>query len=209
MSTETPEQAATRRRWISLAEAVAVAGVLIAAISLYLSWSDKREERAEKAAAAQTETKAASVITLRAAVAKGGERLDLADAAHPVDGVDVAFPTALGVSAQTGLVKPAIEAGWVKDQLLSAAGDTKSGRLPVLITSTFWEGEVKRTDRAIYDVAWRSEGGLFGHSLKLDGMALRERGGSQARLDALWKASAKKSPSLRGAQPRGNPGRRA
>ena len=106
---ETPEQAATRRRWISLAEAVAVAGVLIAAISLYLTWSDKREERAEKAAATQTETKAASVITLRATVAKGGERLDLADAAHPVDGVDIAFPGVLGMSGQTGLVKPVID----------------------------------------------------------------------------------------------------
>ncbi len=189
---ETPEQAAPRRRWISLAEAVAVAGVLIAAISLYLSWSDKREERAEKAAAAQTETKAASVITLRATVAKSGERLDLADTAHPVDGVDVAFPAALGAPAQTALVKPVIEAGWIKDPLLTAAGNAKSGRLPVLITSTFWEGEVKRTDRAIYDIAWRSEGGLFGHSLKLDGMALRERGGSQARLDAIWKQVAPK-----------------
>ncbi len=188
--TETPDQARTRRRWITLAEAVAVAGVLIAALTLYLSWSEKRDERAEKAATAQAETKAASVITLRATRPKGGERLELADAAHPVDSIDVTFPTALGVSAQTGLVKPVIEAGWVKSELLDLAKDRKSGRLPVLITSTFWEGADKRTDRAIYDVAWERDGGgmggLLGDGLKLEGMALRERGGSQARLDAIW-----------------------
>lgn len=188
MTTETPDQARTRRRWITLAEAVAVAGVIIAALSLYLGWADRQEERAEKAAAAQSQTKAASVITLRATRAKDGARLDLADAAHPVDGVDIAFPTALGTSAQTGLVKPAVEAKWLKP----GTDNAKTGRVPILITSTFWEADVKRTDRAIYDVAWRKDNGLFGDSVKLEGMALRERGGSQARLDAIWKTIAPK-----------------
>lgn len=194
--TETPDQAATRRRWITLAEAVAVTGVLIAALTLYLSWSDKREERAEKAAAAQSEGKAATVVTLRASQAKGGERLDLADPAHPIDGIDIAFPTPLGVTAQTGLVRPTIEAEWFKKALLDATGDAKAGKLPVLITSTMWEGDTKRTGRAIYDVAWKREagglGGLLGDGLKLEGMALRERGGDQARLDTIWKQTAPK-----------------
>lgn len=187
---ETPEQAATRRRWITLAEAVAVAGVLIAALTLYLSWSDKREERAAKAAGAQAAARKVSVITLRATVAKGGERLDLADPAQPVDGIDIAFPAPLGITAQAGLVRPVVEADWIEDPVLKAAGKARAGRLPVLVTSTFWQGESRRTDRAIYDLAWRRDGGLFGSSLRLDGMALRERGGSQARLDALWRTGA-------------------
>jgi len=43
MSTETPterrEAAATRRRWVTLAEVVAVAGVLIAALTLSAGWA--------------------------------------------------------------------------------------------------------------------------------------------------------------------------
>lgn len=192
MNAETPDQARTRRRWITLAEAVAVAGVLIAGLTLYLSWSEKREERAAKAATARAETKAASVITLRATRAKGGERLDLADPAHPVDGIDVTFPAALGISPRTGLVKPAIEADWIERDLLALAKGRKGGRLPVLIVSTFWEGADKRTDRAIYDLAWERDDGLLGDSLRLEGMALRERGGSQARLDAIWQQIAPK-----------------
>lgn len=190
---ETPDQAATRRRWISLAEVVAVAGVIIAALTLYLSWSDKREERAERAAATQQESRKAAVVTLRAAREKGGERLVLADSAHPVDLVDIAFPTALGVSAQTGLVNPVVEAKWFGNELLDLdKSDQAHGRLPVLVTSTFWEDDVKRTSADIYDVAWKADGGLFGRSLKLEGMALRERGGTQARLDAIWKQIAPK-----------------
>lgn len=190
---ETPDQAATRRRWITLAEAVAVAGVLIAALTLYLSWSDRREERAAQAASARQEMRKASVITLRATRARDGERLALADSAHPVDSIDVAFPAALGVPSQDGLVEPAIEARWIEDALLALnKRDKARGRLPVLITSTFWEGETRRTAGAIYDVAWKADGGLFGRSLKLEGMALRERGGNQSRLDAIWRRVAPK-----------------
>ena len=48
--TETADQARTRRRWITLAEVVAVAGVVIAALTLYLNVSDRRADRAERAA---------------------------------------------------------------------------------------------------------------------------------------------------------------
>lgn len=189
MRQETPEQARTRRRWISLAEAVAVAGVLIAGLTLYLGWADRRAERAEQAAAKQAESRTARVVTLRATRRKDGERLELRDAAHPVDAIDVTFPGALALAPRTGLTEATLEADWLKpaDKLLTA-GDRKAGRLPVLIASTFWEGETRHVDRAVYDVTWKSEGGLFGHSLKLEGLVLRERGGSQARIDALWRA---------------------
>ena len=40
---ETSEQAKTRRRWLTLAELVAVSGLLIGALTLWLNWSDKRD----------------------------------------------------------------------------------------------------------------------------------------------------------------------
>lgn len=188
---ETREQAATRRRWISLAEAVAVAGVLIAGISLYLNWADKREERAELAAAKSVQTRAASVITLRPTSEKSGDRVTLADPQHPVDSITVTFPAALGVQTQEAVLKPAIDADWIKDEMLKltdGGADEQSGRLPVMIASTFWDGDVKRVDRAIYDVIWKTNGQLLGgRAFNLEGAVLRERGGSQKRLDALWK----------------------
>lgn len=191
---ETPDQARTRRRWISLAEVVAVAGVLIAGVSLYLSWSDKREERAEAAAVKQAEGRAASVVTLRASREKGGQRLTLADPAHPVDAIDVTFPSDLGVQSQEAVLKPAIDADWVKGEMLTLTDggkDEANGRLPVLIASTFWDGDTKRTDRAIYDVIWRTKGQMLaGRDFKLEGVVLRERGGDQKRLDAIWKTVA-------------------
>jgi hypothetical protein len=87
--------------------------------------------------------------------------------------------------------KARIEADWFRAALLKATDggrDDAEGRLPVLVTAYWWDADVKRSDRAIYDVAWRTKGGgmLQGRSLDLTGLVLRERGGSQARLDALW-----------------------
>ena len=40
---EQAERLAIRRRWINVGEVVAVAGLIIAALSLYLGWSGRRE----------------------------------------------------------------------------------------------------------------------------------------------------------------------
>ena len=190
------DEAATRRRWVSLAETVAIAGVFIAGLTLYLSYVEKREDRAEQAATKQEQTRAGNVVTLRAAREKGGNRLVLTDAAHSIDSIDVTFPSKLGVQTHEAVVTPVIEADWVKGEMLTLTDggkDKANGKLPVLIVSTFWDGETKRTDRAIYDVVWRTEGQfLGGRAFKLEGLVLRERGGDQKRLDAIWKTAAPK-----------------
>ena len=190
------DEAATRRRWVSLAETVAIAGVFIAGLTLYFSWVEKREDRREQAAAKQEQTRAGNVVTLRATREKGGNRLLLADSGHQIDSVDVTFPSSLGVQPHEAVVAPAIEADWVKGEMLTltdGGSDKTSGKLPVLIASTFWDGETKRVDRAIYDVIWKTEGQfLGGRAFKLEGLVLRERGGDQRRLDAIWKKIAPK-----------------
>ena len=53
MSADPSEQAerrAIRRRWINVGEIVAVAGLIVAALSLYLGWSGRREDEAERQA---------------------------------------------------------------------------------------------------------------------------------------------------------------
>jgi hypothetical protein len=188
--TETADQARTRRRWITLAELVALAGVVIGALSLWNSWTERRDAAAERQASATKETRQRQVIRLDGTLAGDGQTVTLADPDHRLDGIDLAFPTALGVAPQVGLARPRIEAGWIAPALLKATDggpDVQSGKLPVLVTAHWWDADTRRDDRAIYEVAWSTKGRVLqGRALRLDGVLLRERGGSAKRLDALW-----------------------
>ena len=186
---ETSEQRATRRRWINLAELVAVAGVLIGALTLWLNWSDRREDKAQAAATAAAAAQERGRLELTA-IADGGDTLKLTDAKHDLTDVTIAFPRALGVAAQRPTGEPAIEAKPFAGALLKltdGGADDRSGRLPVLVTASYIDGDATRTARGIYDVVWRTQGRLLrGRALELTGLRLRRRGGDQAALDAAW-----------------------
>ncbi|URW76497.1 hypothetical protein M9980_04575 [Sphingomonas donggukensis] len=203
MSTDTPQEkaeaAATRRRWITLAEVVGVAGVLIAALSLYLGWSDRREDAAARQAEQSRDARKATTARLVGTVERGGDRVALADPAQPaVASIDVTFPRALGIAAEQTIVPPRIEAGWIDDAVLKltdGGADAVRGRMPVLVAATIAEGDRPAVDRAIYDVVFSTEGHTFGgRTLKLEGVVFRERvrGDATARLDALWAVEAKR-----------------
>ena len=176
--------ASNRRRWVTFAEIVAVIGLVISGVGVWLSWSDHRAQEAERTTAARDK----SVVTLQGDPDRGGAVLRLSDPAHPVQRIEVRFPAALGVAAHTGEGQPRVKAEWFDHALLKAT-DAHHGRLPVLITAFYWDGTIERHDTAIYDIVWQSSGRLFrGRTLRLDGIALRERTTRPARLDALWKA---------------------
>jgi hypothetical protein len=204
--TETPqEQAETRairRRWVTLGEAVAAAGVIIAAISLYLGYADRRETAAAKQAERSAEARKAATARLVGTIERGGERVALADPAQPaVASIDVTFPAALALAAQQTIVPPRIEADWIAKPLLKltdGGADAVRGRLPALIATTIAEGDTPSVDRALYDVVFATEGHLIGgRTLKLEGVVFRERvkGNATARLDALWAVEAKRLAS--------------
>lgn len=94
--TERAEAAATRRRWVSLAELVGVAGLIIAALGLWLGWSDRRADDSAKQAEQATEAKVRTLVMLKATI--DGDDLKLTDAAHDVQEIDVRFPKSLGVA---------------------------------------------------------------------------------------------------------------
>lgn len=187
---ETADQARTRRRWITLAEFVAVAGLLIGAATLYLNWADRQEDRADKAAVAAAEGKAKAHVTLTGTAARGGEALTLADGAHTFTAATVRFPKALGIGEKDAMPGPSIDAGWIAGPLLALTdkgADARSGRLPVLIAVTWWDGDAKHSDTALYDVLWRTEGRVLqGRKLVLTGLALSDRTASLAALDRAW-----------------------
>lgn len=188
--TETAEQARTRRRWITLAELVAVAGLLIGALTLYLNWSDRREERAERTEEAAAESKARAHVTLTGTVEQGGAIISLADAAHTFSAATLRFPAALKEPARDAMPGPTIQAGWIADRLLALTDkgtDEREGRLPVLLTVTWWDGESRHSDTARYDVLWRTEGRVLqGRRLRLTGFALADRSASPDALERAW-----------------------
>ncbi|MCY1171610.1 hypothetical protein D9M73_117250 [compost metagenome] len=191
------EAAATRRRWINLGEFIAVAGLLIAGGSLYLNWSDHRADQADKQVAAVKAQRDSSRFDIRAVPTSNGAALLLQhDDRHPIRDASVTFPSELGIGSKD-TVGDTIERGWFEHEMLKAtdgAAEKRTGRLPVLITLTYWDGDTPRTTRGIYDIGWKAEGGFpFGRSLKLESLHLHELGGTQGRLDAVW-ASVKPKP---------------
>lgn len=187
---DSPEQVRARRRWISLAEFVAVAGLLIGVATLYLNWSDRREERTEKVQEAQSAGKAKSLVLLSGQPQRGGDALALSDPAHTITDATIRFPAALKVAQQDAMPGPAIEARWFAAPLLTVTDkgpDEQTGRLPVLITTSWWDGDTKRTSTALYDILWSTHGRMLqGRKLELTGIALTDRSTSAAALEKAW-----------------------
>lgn len=187
---ERKEAAATRRRWVTLAEAVAVVGVVIAALTFWQGWSDRRADQAEKAAAAAAEATERARVDLKASVQDGGRALLLSSDTHEIGEAAVTWPSALASGVQRPPADPIVEVAPVQAALLKATDggpDDRSGRVPALITVTYLDGDARRSATAIYDVIWRTEGRVLrGRALRFDGLRLRERGGNRARLDAIW-----------------------
>jgi len=187
---ERQEAARTRRRWITLAEFVAVAGLAVTALGFWTNWSDRRADQADKVATTAAEARKDARLDVTATVRDDGRSLLLADARHDIQDVRFAFPATLGVAGQHPAGDPAIEADWIAAPLLrltEGGADEKVGRLPVLATIRYWDGDAARTATAIYDVVWRTEGRfLKGRALRLEGLKLRRRGGTTADLDQLW-----------------------
>ena len=186
---ETSEQA-TRRRWVTLAEVVAVAGVVIAGLTFYTGWADRRADQEARVADKSSEARERARVDLVATVEDGGKRLAIKDEKHDLQDLAVLFPKALGVAPERPVADIAIDVNAIEAPILKltdGGADDRAGRLPVLLTVRYWDGDAARTSTAIYDLIWRTEGRVLrGRTLRLEGMRLRERGGSQARVDALW-----------------------
>jgi len=184
------EKAATRRRWINLAEIVAVAGLLISGLALWNSYRDRTVDESEKASA--------RTMVLRGTADGEGERLSLApaDSEQTIQGQRIVFPTALAVAPMETLADPRIEAAWFRRQILQAVeGDGREDRrLPVAITTRFYRDGALLSDTAVYYLVYRIKGGglLEGRKLRLRGLSRAQTADPAAarrRIDALWPGS--------------------
>lgn len=192
---ETPEQAATRRRWISLAELVAVSGLIIGALTLWMNWSDKREDARDKAVASATAQAEEARFALRAELASGGNEVRLSDPRHELLETTISFPKSLGIGTQSPATAR-IERDWFAPAVLAAmdgGADEREGRLPVLVNARYQVNGASRDGRATVEVVWRTKGRLVGgRSLTIEAVRVREAGGDAKRIDALWAAEMKR-----------------
>ncbi|MFD1787189.1 hypothetical protein ACFSC3_06370 [Sphingomonas floccifaciens] len=189
---EKAESRAIRRRWISIGEAVAVAGVVIAGLTFWSGYEDRQDAAADKAAtrAEKSAERRRVPLTTAATDKRGVEFRGPADC--PLASTDIRFPSALGVATQTTVATHRIDADWIARpmrKLTDGGADRRDGRIPILVTATCTADDGDRSETAIYDLLWRTEpGGLIGgRSFTLRGMVRRAAGGDQTRLDSLWK----------------------
>ncbi|MFC3442465.1 hypothetical protein ACFOKF_14925 [Sphingobium rhizovicinum] len=192
------EAAAIRRRWITLGEGVAVLAVSISALTLYLNWSDKRDERADKVAEGRKASSRAGALVLNAQAVKDDQiTLRPADPEQIVQSQTIIFPRALGIDPVETTGDPRIEASWFADALKKARAKAKlpddsvgDERLPVAITTRFVVGGDAHENIALYDVGYGVAGRwIAGHSLSLRGLSRVEKlsvDSAQARIDARW-----------------------
>lgn len=189
---EAAERAKSRRRLLTLAEFVAVAGLIVASLTLYLNWSQRRSEAADKAASASAQRHERGRLDLTATVEGDGRRLTLRDPNHDIQDVVIAFPTKSGIARQAPVGDPVIDADPIAGPMLALTdgqADTREGRLPVLIITRYWDGDSARTVSGLYDLVWSTHGRLLrGRTLRLEGLRLRDRDGTVAKLDAAWAA---------------------
>ncbi|WNO52558.1 hypothetical protein [Stakelama saccharophila] len=213
MSDETPPPERPRwRRWLTLGEILAVFGLLISGLTLWNNVAMRHSQEDARAKEAAREAKAKEIaereqalVSFNGTMKGGGDVLALQDMAdHGVQSIDVRFPPSLGLPVRQAMVQPQIEAGWFEDKLLAITDggpDAVEGRLPVAITASYWDGDRHRTDKAIYDVVFTTEGRILrSRDLKLRGVVLRQRihGDAGPKLDTMWKAERKRLKSNTG-----------
>ena len=190
--TEAAERAKSRRRLLTLAEFVAVAGLMDAVLTQYLNWSQRRSDAQDKAATASAQRQERARLDLTGTVDGDGRRLLLRDPNHDLQDVSIDFPKASGIGRQAPVGDPAIEAEPIAGPILALTdgkADMREGRLPALITVRYWDGDTSRTVTGLYDIIWSTHGRLLrGRTLRLEGLRLRDRSGTTAKLDAAWAA---------------------
>ncbi len=199
------EAAAVRRRWLTLGEVLAVAAVLISALTFWNSYSERSHSEAERVQEARHADRKARTLVLKATAEKDGDRLVIAALGdQAIQGQTIRFPAALSVDAVDSTT-PRIEQDWFASGLKAAreaAGEKSENRgdqrLPIAITTRFYADDALVEDTAIYDVGYATEGHfLGGTSVRLRGLALIGHAtpkAAQARIDALWKARHPKQP---------------
>jgi hypothetical protein len=199
---ERQEKARVRRRWLTLGETVAILAVVISALTFWNSYRERTASEAHESANDAAVSRHASTLVLKATPDANGHRLTLVPRSdtQAIQSQTIRFPGAFGISPVDTSSDARIERDWIEAALVKArkeagakaetAGDA---RVPLFITTSFLVDGDPHTDRAIYELGYRTvHGFLSGTGVQLTGLsregAAKSDAAGQARVDALWQA---------------------
>jgi hypothetical protein len=184
-------------RWLSLAELVGVAALVIAGLGYWDAHRERSQQEKERIAAAaerEAQLKAAAVkpaFLIVGAVDGSGGKVRLTSV-HPDQVIQTQtlwFPTLIHADSIETTGNPRIEASWLGG-LAKAAGKARRGRVPVSVLTVFIEDGQTKTDRAIYKLGYTLHPRLLGGpKIELDGLSLTRRdvtGDLQAAANGYW-----------------------
>ena len=191
-------------RWLSLAELVGVAALLIAGLGYWDSHRDRSQQAQDRAAEArdraaalaehQAELKVQAAkpsFLMTGAVEGSGAKVRLTSihSDQVIQTQTLYFPTLIHADSVETTGNPRIEAAWL-DGLSRAAGKAKSGRVPIGVQTVFIEDGQSKTDRAVYKIGYTLRPRLIGGpKVELDGLSLAGRnvvGDLQAAANGMW-----------------------
>lgn len=193
-----------RRRWVTVGEIVAVAGLVLAGLG-YWDAHRARLTQARDEVAAQRRSAARQSLVLTATVQEAGAKLVLSPLRpqQAVQSQRYVFPRAvLDHAMEVTAAQPQIDRAWFEAGLkssLEAAARVRGGKpadgegvLPVGVATSYIEDGETRSDASVYGLGFRLvPSGLFGgRRVVLEGLAVLHRhvaGDLQAAVDAEWR----------------------
>jgi hypothetical protein len=187
-------------RWLTLAEIVAVAALVITGLSFWDSHRERVREDRDRAAAAserQAQAQAAArkmTFVMTGQREEGGARVRLTSVndGQVIQTQTVWFPAALRGDSVETTGNPRLEVGWIEGGLRKHGGKAQTGRVPVGVLTVFIEDGQTKTDRAIYQLGYSIHPRtLRSDKVELEGLSLAQRGVSgdlQAAAGNLWSA---------------------
>ncbi len=187
-------------RWLTLAEIVAVAALVITGLSFWDSHRERIREDRDRAAAVAEKAAQAKAAALRQTFVMTGARegdgakvvLTSVNDGQVIQTQTVWFPSQLRSDSVETTGNPRLEAGWIENGLRKHAGKARTGRVPVGVLTVFIEDGQTKTDRAIYQLGYSIHPRtLRADKVELEGLSLARRGVSgdlQAAAGSLWSA---------------------
>ena len=187
-------------RWLTLAEIVAVAALVITGLSFWDSHRERlREDRDRAAAASERQAQARADAQKLSFVMTGAReddgkqvRLTSVNEGQVIQTQTVWFPPQIRGDSVETTGNPRLEVGWIENGLRKTAGKARTGRVPVGVATVFIQDGVTKTDRAVYHLGYSIHPRtLRADRVELEGLSLARRGVSgdlQAVAGNLWSA---------------------
>jgi hypothetical protein len=191
-------------RWLTLAEIVAVAALVITGLSFWDSHRERIRDDHDRAAAtaekqAETQAEARAAALKQTFVMTGAReddgakvRLTSVNEGQVIQTQTVWFPSEIRGDSVETTGNPRLEAGWIENGLRKHAGKARTGRVPVGVLTVFIEDGQTKTDRSIYQLGYSVHPRtLRADRVELEGLSLARRkvsGDLQAAVGTLWSA---------------------